>query len=91
MLARALRAGLVASAADVRADLAATLPARTGARRHLGDQLPPARPARHWLQASNPWERLKWDHMFHDLPPVKFADTIARKPARDIIPVTKID
>jgi hypothetical protein len=29
--------------------------------------------------------------MFQDLPPVKFADTIARKPARDIIPVTKID
>jgi NADH-quinone oxidoreductase subunit G len=33
-----------------------------------------ARPvtARHWLQASNPSERWKWDVMFQDLPPVKF-------------------
>jgi hypothetical protein len=28
--------------------------------------------ARHWLQASNPSERWKWDVMFQDLPPVKF-------------------
>jgi hypothetical protein len=28
-------------------------------------------PARHWLQASNPSERWKWDVMFQDLPPVK--------------------
>ena len=26
----------------------------------------------HWLQASNPSERWKWDFMFQDLPPVKF-------------------
>jgi NADH-quinone oxidoreductase subunit G len=34
-----------------------------------------ARPvaARTWLQASNPSERWKWDVMFQDLPPVKFA------------------
>ena len=34
-----------------------------------------ARPvtASHWLQASNPSERWKWDVMFQDLPPVKFA------------------
>jgi NADH-quinone oxidoreductase subunit G len=29
--------------------------------------------ARHWLQASNPSERWKWDVMFQDLPPVKGA------------------
>jgi predicted molibdopterin-dependent oxidoreductase YjgC len=29
--------------------------------------------ARHWLEASNPSERWKWDFMFQDLPPVKFA------------------
>jgi len=29
--------------------------------------------ARTWLQASNPSERWKWDFMFQDLPPVKFA------------------
>jgi len=27
--------------------------------------------ATHWLQASNPSERWKWDFMFQDLPPVK--------------------
>jgi NADH-quinone oxidoreductase subunit G len=27
--------------------------------------------ARHWLQASNPSERWKWDFMYQDLPPVK--------------------
>jgi NADH-quinone oxidoreductase subunit G len=34
-----------------------------------------ARPvgARHWLQASNPSERWKWDFMYQDLPPTKFA------------------
>jgi NADH-quinone oxidoreductase subunit G len=30
-------------------------------------------PARSWLQASNPSERWKWDFLFQDLPPVKFA------------------
>jgi NADH-quinone oxidoreductase subunit G len=29
--------------------------------------------ARHWLQASNPSERWKWDFMFQDLPPIKGA------------------
>ncbi len=32
-------------------------------------------PAKTWLQASNPSERWKWDMMFQDLPPVKFAGT----------------
>jgi hypothetical protein len=27
--------------------------------------------AQHWLQASNPMERWKWNVMFQDLPPVK--------------------
>jgi NADH-quinone oxidoreductase subunit G len=58
-------------AAHVRADIAA---------RHGGDgqlaRLPDlafARPmaARHWLQASNPSERWKWDFLFQDLPPLK--------------------
>jgi NADH-quinone oxidoreductase subunit G len=36
-----------------------------------------ARPvsAHNWLQASNPSERWKWNVMFQDLPPVKFAAT----------------
>ncbi len=50
-----------------------------------------ARPvaARHWLQASNPSERWKWDFMFQDLPPVKFAgmpdaSMLNRLPLREI-------
>jgi predicted molibdopterin-dependent oxidoreductase YjgC len=44
-----------------------------------------ARPlaARNWLQASNPSERWKWDVMFQDLPPVKFAG----RPEATSIPV----
>ena len=60
------------SSAHVRADVARAMtsnPAYTA----LAD-LAFARPvtAKHWLQASNPSERWKWDVMFQDLPPVKF-------------------
>jgi len=34
--------------------------------------------ARTWLQASNPSERWKWDHMFNDLPPVKGTPPLVR-------------
>ena len=52
-----------------------------------------ARPvtARHWLQASNPSERWKWDFMFQDLPPVKFAGTPRATSAPGVIPLHKID
>jgi NADH-quinone oxidoreductase subunit G len=62
-----------ASSADVRADLAQQLPRNE---RYAGlTTLAFTRPvsARHWLQSSNPSERWKWDVMFQDLPPVKFA------------------
>ncbi|HEX2453236.1 MAG TPA: molybdopterin-dependent oxidoreductase [Vicinamibacterales bacterium] len=52
-----------------------------------------ARPvsARHWLQASNPSERWKWDFMFQDLPPVKFEIT-PRAAAQSLkIPLQKVD
>ena len=60
------------SSQDVRADIAAAL-SGTDRYAELGT-LAFARPvsARHWLQASNPMERWKWDFMFQDLPPVKF-------------------
>ena len=47
-----------------------------------------ARPvtAKHWLQASNPSERWKWDVMFQDLPPVKFEG----RPDPSTIPVSLI-
>jgi NADH-quinone oxidoreductase subunit G len=38
-------------------------------------------PARHWLQASNPSERWKWDFMFQDLPPVKGSVDLSALPA----------
>ena len=62
-----------ASSGAVRSELAAAL---AGAQRYAGlTDLAFARPvsARTWLQASNPSERWKWDFMFQDLPPVKFA------------------
>jgi NADH-quinone oxidoreductase subunit G len=59
------------SAAHVRADIAARYPDVSGLQGISA--LAFARPvsARHWLQASNPSERWKWDFMFQDLPPVK--------------------
>jgi NADH-quinone oxidoreductase subunit G len=48
--------------------------------------------AAHWLQASNPSERWKWDLMFQDLPPVKFAATPrAGEAVRIAIPLHKVD
>jgi len=60
------------SSAHVRADVARAMAANPPYAA-LTD-LAFARPvtAKHWLQASNPSERWKWDVMFQDLPPVKF-------------------
>jgi NADH-quinone oxidoreductase subunit G len=61
------------SSAAVRGELAGAL---AGHERYAGlANLAFARPvnAKTWLQASNPSERWKWDFMFQDLPPVKFA------------------
>jgi NADH-quinone oxidoreductase subunit G len=59
------------SSAQVRADLARALSAQP-AYATLSDQTF-NRPvsAANWLQASNPMERIKWDDLFQDLPPVK--------------------
>jgi anaerobic selenocysteine-containing dehydrogenase len=60
-----------ASPADVRADIAQRFAGEKGFEGLT--TLAFARPlaAQHWLQASNPSERWKWDFMFQDLPPVK--------------------
>jgi len=79
------------SSAAVRADLAAAL---TGNERYADlASLAFARPvaARHWLQASNPMERWKWDFMFQDLPPVKFAGTPRATAVQNLIPLQKVD
>jgi hypothetical protein len=58
------------SAAHVRADIAARFStAALDGIATLAFNRPVS--ARHWLQASNPSERWKWDFMFQDLPPVK--------------------
>jgi NADH-quinone oxidoreductase subunit G len=77
-----------ASSAAVRAELAGAL---TGNERYAGlANLAFARPvsAKHWLQASNPSERWKWDFMFQDLPPVKFAGKPAATSWFNGLPVT---
>jgi len=80
------------SSAAVRADLATAM---TGNDRYSGlSTLAFARPvpARHWLHASNPSERWKWDFMFQDLPPVKFAGTPRATSAQHLmIPLHKVD
>jgi NADH-quinone oxidoreductase subunit G len=47
-------------------------------------------PARHWLQASNPSERWKWDFMFQDLPPIKFGEDFGPLPRADVIPLKEV-
>jgi anaerobic selenocysteine-containing dehydrogenase len=77
------------TAADVRADIATTIGDEPGLAGIAGVTFARPSTARNWLQASNPMERLKWDHMFHDLPPVKFADALERRPITKVIPLTE--
>jgi predicted molibdopterin-dependent oxidoreductase YjgC len=74
------------SSAHVRADLAKALAGNP--RYEPLTTIAFARPvtAKHWLQASNPSERWKWDVMFQDLPPVKFEG----RPDPSTIPVSLI-
>jgi NADH-quinone oxidoreductase subunit G len=61
------------SSAQVRADIAARFGRVTGFAGLAAMSFGRPVPAQHWLQASNPSERWKWDFMFQDLPPVKGA------------------
>jgi NADH-quinone oxidoreductase subunit G len=77
-----------ASSQEIRAEVAAAL---AGNERYAGlTTLAFARPvpAKHWLQASNPSERWKWDFMFQDVPPVKFAGKPAASSVFLGMPVT---
>ncbi len=64
----------------VRAAIAELLPDEPGLAGIAQATFGEARAAKHWLQASNASERVKWDALFLDLPPVKFADML--KPAQ---------
>ena len=78
------------SSAAVRGDLAAALANNS---RYAGlATLAFARPvsARTWLQASNPSERWKWDFMFQDLPPVKFAAMPGAASLASVLPLKEV-
>jgi predicted molibdopterin-dependent oxidoreductase YjgC len=80
-----------ASSAQVRADLAAAFGGepRYGRLNDLAFTRPVS--ARTWLQTSNPSERWKWDFMYQDLPPVKFARPAEEPQRPDIIALRKIE
>lgn len=81
----------LASGEAVRQAIAALLPDEPGMRGIGEATFGEARAAKHWLQSSNASERVKWDTLFQDLPPVKFADMLKPKPAGDVIPLRKVD
>jgi NADH-quinone oxidoreductase subunit G len=60
-----------ATSHDVRRDVAAAMPDHAGFSKLSEHIFSRPLPLEHWLQASNPMERWKWDAMFQDLPPVK--------------------
>ena len=47
-------------------------------------------PAKHWLQASNPSERWKWDFMFQEVNEQKWDGLTAALPQLNIIPLTPV-
>ena len=77
------------TAADVRKDIAATMGGEPGLAGIDAVTFAGPETAKHWLQSSNPMERTKWDVLFNDLPPVKFAETLQRRPAGKIIPIVE--
>ena len=82
----------VVEATDVRLAIAAAFP---GVAAFEGiDRLAFARPleVRHWLQASNPSERWKWDFLYQDLPPVKghSVQTENMSPRESFIPLRPV-
>jgi NADH-quinone oxidoreductase subunit G len=78
------------SGAHLRADIAA----RFGSVEGLAGiaSLAFARPlaAHHWLQASNPSERWKWDFMYQDLPPTKFSGEPFSTNFANVIPLKEV-
>jgi NADH-quinone oxidoreductase subunit G len=73
-IARSLGLGFdYTTAAHVRADIAARFASVSDLAALPAMNFSRPVTARHWLQASNPSERWKWDFMFQDLPPVKGA------------------
>jgi NADH-quinone oxidoreductase subunit G len=59
------------SSNDVRTEIASAMPSHAGYSKLSEHIFSRPLPLRHWLEASNPMERWKWNVMFQDLPPVK--------------------
>jgi NADH-quinone oxidoreductase subunit G len=59
------------SSRDVRVEIAKALAAGPSFAGLAEQNFNRALPLQHWLEASNPMERWKWNTMFQDLPPVK--------------------
>jgi NADH-quinone oxidoreductase subunit G len=59
------------TAQDVRLEIARTMAGVPGYEGMASQPFSRALPLDHWLQASNPMERWKWNVMFQDAPPVK--------------------
>lgn len=79
------------TADDVRRGLAETLPDAPGLQGITDPEFRTPVAAKHWLQASNPSERVKWDTLFQDLPPVKFVEMLKPRPAGTVIPLQRLD
>jgi NADH-quinone oxidoreductase subunit G len=80
-----------ATAAAVREAIARELGANPAYAALPGVAFSRALSARHWLQASNPSERWKWDFMFQDLPPIKFGDDFGPLPRAEVIPLKEVE
>jgi NADH-quinone oxidoreductase subunit G len=81
-----------ASSGEIRSELAKAMSGNAVYAGLATMQFARAVSANHWLQTSNPSERWKWDFMFQDLPPVKFAATPRATSAQHLrIPLQKVD
>ena len=78
------------SANDIRQAIAQSLPELPAYGALLSVTFAKPVSARHWLQASNPSERWKWDFMFQDLPPIKFGDDFGPLPRADVFPLREV-
>ena len=77
------------SAAQVRADIAAQFPNASAFAGISSLAFAGPMSAHHWLAASNPSERWKWDFMYQDLPPVK-GHNVQMEGLQNLIPLKPI-
>ncbi len=79
------------SSAHVRADVAQAMAPNAAYEKIAGVAFAQPVAAQNWLQASNPSERWKWDVMFQDLPPMKFAGRPEPSSVPGAISLQKVD